>query len=108
MPHLPENFEPALAQTPQGAGEGFCPVFEGLVVGVGPRAGVSALVSPQVKNRSEGYVALATKSDLVDGAGLITDRSSPAVALQGLRGFEPITILRLPALARKLVVARVC
>jgi hypothetical protein len=72
-----------VAQTPQCAGVGFAPFSKTLVVGVGPRAGVSAPVSPQVKNRSEGYFALATKSDLVDGAGLITDRSGPAVALQG-------------------------
>ena len=71
LPHFPKDFQPTLAQAPQGAGVRFAPLSKALVIGFGPRAGGTAQVSPEVKGMAEHFVAMATKPDLMNGAGLV-------------------------------------
>jgi hypothetical protein len=42
---------------------------------------------------AEHFVAMATKPDLVNGAGLVADRGGSGITLQGLRGVQSMAIL---------------
>ena len=57
LPHLPEDFQPALPETAQGAGVGLALGAMGLVVGFGPRAAFAAEVGPQVHGGPQRVVA---------------------------------------------------
>lgn len=46
LPHFPEDFEPALAETAQRAGVALAFGAMGLVVGLCPRAGLAAVIGP--------------------------------------------------------------
>src|SRR5271157_6238930 len=48
LPHLPKDFQPALAQAPQGGGVTFSLGPELLVIDFSPRAARAARVGPQV------------------------------------------------------------
>ena len=72
---------------------GFAPFSKAPVIGVGPRAGVSAQVSPQVDGVTQGFDTMPAHLDSMDGAGLITDGSGPGVTLKDLRRFKAVAIL---------------
>ena len=72
---------------------GFAPLAKALVISVGPRAGVSAQVSPQVKGMPQGFIAMPPEVDLVERTGLITDRRGAGVTLKGLGGFKALAIV---------------
>ena len=48
LPHFPKNFQPALAETPQGCGVALSPCTHLLVVDLRPRRELSTQVAPQM------------------------------------------------------------
>ena len=48
LPHAPEQFEPAFAQATEGAGVVVTVVAFGLVIGLGPSAGLTTGVGPEM------------------------------------------------------------
>ena len=57
LPHLPEDFEPTLAQAAQGAGMALAFGAMGLVVGLRPGAGFATVIGPLVHGAAQGQIA---------------------------------------------------
>jgi hypothetical protein len=75
LPHLPEDFQPALPQAAQGGRVGhFVGAFL-LVVGLGLGAAGAAEIGPEMDGGAEVFVAGAAEPDLVHLAGGERDRA---------------------------------
>ena len=85
LPHLPEDLQPALAQTSQGASMTLSPRAEGGVIDLCPRAGLAAQVCPQMNGVAQKLVTLAPQMDAMDLARLKTHRCCACQTLQRLR-----------------------
>ena len=57
LPHLPEDFEPTLAQAAQRAGVTLAFGAMGLVVGLRPGAGFAAVIGPLVDGAAQSQIA---------------------------------------------------
>ena len=84
LPHLPKDFQPALAQAAQGAGVGFAALARGFVIDLCPTALVAAEVGPEVDRGAQQGVAVPADAGLVELAGLEADRRGARVGLEGL------------------------
>src|ERR1700686_960101 len=84
LPHAPEDLQPFLAQTPQGAGVAlaFGPVS--LVVGLRPGTSASAQIGPQMHGRPQEAIAGLSQARLPDLPALEADRRGAKMALQAL------------------------
>ena len=93
LPHFPEDLQPSLSQTTQGAGVTLALVPMSLIVLLSPRHLAPAEVGPEVNNGAQRFIAVSTNVDFEDLTGLETDRSGSSQTLQALRTFKdaPIT-----------------
>jgi hypothetical protein len=57
LPHLPEDFDPAVGQAAEGGGVGLAVIAFVLVIRLSPSAFVTALVGPMVEGRAQGRIA---------------------------------------------------
>ena len=83
-PHFPEDLEPALAQTTQGASMGFAAGAQGLIIDRGPGRGLPTEISPEMDGGPQGLITVAAQSDDVDLAALIANGGGASQTLQGL------------------------
>ena len=60
---------------------GFASLAKGLVVGLGPGAGLPAMVGPQVYGGPQGFVARPAQPHFMDRAGLVAHRGRAGVTL---------------------------
>ena len=95
LPHVPQDFEPAIGQAAQGGGVGLALLFFLLVIGLGPGTLAARQIGPQVQGGAEGFVAGAERGFAFaadDGeaplARLLGDRRGAGEALQALGGVE--------------------
>ena len=72
---------------------GFTSLAEGLVIGLGPGAGLPAMVGPQVHGGPQGFVARPPKPHLMDRAGWVAHRGRAGVTLEGLGRLKLLTIV---------------
>ena len=88
LPHFPEDLQPSLAQTAQGAGVTLAFVAVRLVVLLSPGNFAPTEVGPEVDGGAQMFVAVPTDVDFEDLTGLKADWSGSRQALQTLRTFE--------------------
>src|SRR5262249_26022631 len=92
LPHLPEDLQPSLSQTAQGAGMTLAFVPVGLIVLLSPGHLAPAEIDPQMDGGAQMFVALPTQEDLEDLTGLEANGSGSGQALQTLRIFKDAPI----------------
>src|SRR5262249_22249963 len=88
LPHFPEDLQPSLSQTAQGAGMTLSFVPMGLIVLLSPRHLAPAEVGPQMNGRAQMFIAVTTDIDFEDLTGLEAHRSGSGQTLQTLRSFK--------------------
>ena len=93
LPHLPEDFEPALAETTKRAGMGLALVPMSLVVALGPSASDAAQIGPEVDGGAQRMAATASQLDFADLATLESDRSGACERLQAFGAGEAVPVL---------------
>src|SRR5262245_14580022 len=84
LPHLPQDLQPALAQTAQRTGVAFAFGSLGLVIRLGPGAELSTAVAPQVNGMAQVPVAVPPDFGPPDLPADKTHRRRPGHALQAL------------------------
>src|SRR5580765_6611832 len=84
LPHLPQDLEPALAQTAQRAGMALAFVWLRPVIGRGPRAELAAAIAPGMDRVAQVAVAMPADLGFVDLSALKTHRGRPRHAWQRL------------------------
>ena len=84
LPHLPDDVQPTLAQTSHGLGVGFSAFAQSFVVDFRPSALRTAFIGEELHGLPEVLVAVSAHVNLMNLAGLITDRSRSRQALKGL------------------------
>src|SRR4029079_3897012 len=57
LPHLPDDFKPALRQRAQGLSVGFAALAQGVVIGLRPSALFAALVGKEVQRVTQAAIA---------------------------------------------------
>jgi hypothetical protein len=72
---------------------GFAPFAQGLVVGLGPGAGLPAVVRPQVYGGPQGFVAGPAQPHFMHRAGLVANRGGAGVTLEGLGRLKLLAIV---------------
>ena len=82
--HLPNDFEPALAQTPQRTRVTFPLGAFLLVIHGRPRAGLPAAVGPKMNDRAQVFVTMLAEEGFVNLAGLKADGRRARDALKRL------------------------
>lgn len=93
LPHFPEDFEPALAETAQRAGVALAFGAMGLVVGLCPRAGLAAVIGPLMDGAAQGEVAAIAQTVAQDLTRLDGDGRGAGMTLQALRPGEAIPLV---------------
>ena len=81
LPHLPEDFQPAVCQAAQRAGVALSALAVILIVGLGPGALVTAAIGPQVQGLAQVAIATAAELDPMDLPALEADRGGASDAL---------------------------
>jgi hypothetical protein len=85
LPHLPDDFQPALAEAAQRLGVGLATLAQGIVISVGPRALRAAFVGEEMHGVAQVEGARTAQAHLVDLAGLVADGSGAGHALETAR-----------------------
>ena len=93
LPHLPDDFQPALAQAAQRLGVAFAAFAQGVVIGRRPGALGAALVGKKMHGVAQALVAGAAQIDFVELPGLVADRRCASVALEALRIGEKLAVV---------------
>lgn len=92
LDHLPNNFQPALAQTAQRAGVAFAFGPFVLIVNGRPTTLTAAAVGPQMHYATQVFVAIAAHPGLIDLPGLVTHRRGARKALESARIWKAVRI----------------
>src|SRR6202049_4789485 len=92
LPHLPQDFQPALAKTPQSTGVALAFVAVGAVINLRPHAILATQINPKVDGLAKVKIARPTNRHARDLAGLKAHRSCASEALHGLRILESLAI----------------
>ena len=66
LPHLPDDFQPALTEAAEGLGMGFAAFAQGVIVGCGPRACSSAVESQKMDGPPQHFVASSTEDHFMN------------------------------------------
>ncbi len=93
LPHLPKDFEPALAQAAQGAGVALTFGAVSLVIGLRPGAGLTTVVGPLMHGAAQGQITSMPQAMTQDFPRLNGDRGCASVTLQTLGRGEAIPIV---------------
>src|SRR5207245_2694256 len=92
LPHLPEDFQPALAEASQGGGVGQALGLFLLVICLGPSAHRAALVGPEMHGVAEILVAGTAEAGEAFLAGFFEHRRRAGIAAQGVGRNELLAI----------------
>ena len=84
LPHFPDDVQPALAQTSHSLGVSFSAFAQSFIVDFCPSALRTAFVGEELHGLAEVLVAVSAHVNLMNLAGLITDRGRSRQALEGL------------------------